>query len=141
LIAAIAIFALKAAEWFRLARLFIVAPDSPAQPCQPSGSRSTYRTVRICGATSSIPGQIGGVELEAVAAGLIRAAWVDPENAGLAFCVIVRPLKYGDGYRWEGDPRDDACPFSGARHSVNSKLRPWYDIDPSPLSPAELLEC
>jgi hypothetical protein len=33
LIAAIATFGLKAAEWFRLGRLFIAAPDSPTQPC------------------------------------------------------------------------------------------------------------
>src|ERR1700733_2172605 len=51
--AASATFALNAGVWFRRARLFIVAPDSQAKPCLPSGRDSTYRPVQKSGASST----------------------------------------------------------------------------------------
>ncbi len=54
--AANAIFALKAGEWFRRGLLLIAAPDSRAPACPLSGRNSTYRIVRICGATTVFVG-------------------------------------------------------------------------------------
>jgi hypothetical protein len=61
LIAASATFALKSGEWFRRVRFVMSSPDWRRSSPR-SGRNSTYRTVRVCRATSEFTGQhrVGG---------------------------------------------------------------------------------
>jgi hypothetical protein len=52
LMAANAMFALKAGVWVRRVRLLIVSPDSTGTTCPRSGRNSTYPSVQISGAGS-----------------------------------------------------------------------------------------
>ena len=59
--AASATFALKAGEWFRRGRLFMLSPDSRAA-CPLSGRNSTYRPVQILEAGSDYFGAVEAFE-------------------------------------------------------------------------------